>query len=61
MELSDLQQKCNLLMEENKELRNRVSTGAKEPLSPAAGTSNFPLVTFQLMQYEPSPEGGAAE
>ncbi|KAM7373543.1 hypothetical protein PAMP_008385 [Pampus punctatissimus] len=24
MELSDLQQKCNLLMEENKELRNRV-------------------------------------
>ncbi|XP_028249588.1 C-Myc-binding protein [Parambassis ranga] len=37
MELSDLQQKCNLLMEENKELRNR------------------------LMQYEPSPEGGAAE
>uniref|UniRef100_A0A4W6DS52 MYC binding protein n=1 Tax=Lates calcarifer TaxID=8187 RepID=A0A4W6DS52_LATCA len=24
MELADLQQKCNLLMEENKELRNRV-------------------------------------
>ncbi|XP_074468816.1 C-Myc-binding protein [Sebastes fasciatus] len=37
MEMSDLQQKCNLLMEENKELRNR------------------------LMQYEPSPEEGAAE
>uniref|UniRef100_UPI0037E9260D C-Myc-binding protein n=1 Tax=Semicossyphus pulcher TaxID=241346 RepID=UPI0037E9260D len=37
MELSDLQQKCNLLLEENKELRNR------------------------LMQYEPSPEDGAAE
>ncbi|XP_071356604.1 C-Myc-binding protein [Trachinotus anak] len=37
MELADLQQKCNLLMEENKELRNR------------------------LMQYEPSPEEGAAE
>ncbi|XP_073340005.1 C-Myc-binding protein [Pagrus major] len=37
MELADLQQKCNLLMEENKELRNR------------------------LMQYEPSPENGAAE
>ncbi|XP_074543221.1 C-Myc-binding protein [Halichoeres trimaculatus] len=37
MELADLQQKYNLLMEENKELRNR------------------------LMQYEPPPEGGAAE
>ncbi|XP_042362905.1 c-Myc-binding protein-like isoform X1 [Plectropomus leopardus] len=37
MELADLQQKYNLLMEENKELRNR------------------------LMQYEPSPEEGAAE
>ncbi|XP_032391831.1 C-Myc-binding protein [Etheostoma spectabile] len=37
MELADLQQKCNLLMEENKALRNR------------------------LMQYEPSPEEGAAE
>ncbi|KAM9339860.1 C-Myc-binding protein [Symphorus nematophorus] len=37
MELTDLQQKCNLLMEENKELRNR------------------------LMQYEPSPDNGAAE
>ncbi|KAI3358819.1 hypothetical protein L3Q82_015212 [Scortum barcoo] len=24
MELADLQQKCNLLMEENKELRNRL-------------------------------------
>ena len=24
MELADLQQKCNLLMEENKELKNRV-------------------------------------
>ncbi|XP_030268445.1 C-Myc-binding protein [Sparus aurata] len=37
MELADLQQKFNLLMEENKELKNR------------------------LMQYEPSPENGAAE
>ncbi|XP_047460296.1 C-Myc-binding protein [Mugil cephalus] len=37
MELSDLQQKCNLLMEENKELRNK------------------------LMQYEPAPDGEAAE
>ncbi|XP_051247281.1 c-Myc-binding protein-like [Dicentrarchus labrax] len=37
MELADLQQKCNLLMEENKELRNR------------------------LMQYEQSPDNGAAE
>ncbi|XP_010736032.1 C-Myc-binding protein [Larimichthys crocea] len=36
-ELAELQQKCNLLMEENKELRNK------------------------LMQYEPSPENGAAE
>ncbi|KAL7382107.1 hypothetical protein ABVT39_017001 [Epinephelus coioides] len=36
MELSDLHQKCNLLMEENEELRNR------------------------LLQYEPSPEEGAA-
>ncbi|KAM8767755.1 C-Myc-binding protein [Acanthopagrus schlegelii] len=37
MELADLQQKFNLLMEENKELKNK------------------------LMQYEPSPENGAAE
>ncbi|XP_030002715.1 C-Myc-binding protein [Sphaeramia orbicularis] len=37
MELADLQEKCNLLLEENKELRNR------------------------LMQYEPSPDEGAAE
>ncbi|XP_008291108.1 C-Myc-binding protein [Stegastes partitus] len=37
LELADLQQKFNLLMEENKELKNR------------------------LMQYEPSPDEGAAE
>ncbi|XP_023119893.2 C-Myc-binding protein [Amphiprion ocellaris] len=37
LELADLQQKFNLLMEENKELKNR------------------------LMQYEPSPDDGAAE
>ncbi|XP_029370380.1 C-Myc-binding protein [Echeneis naucrates] len=37
MELADLHRKCNLLLEENKELKNK------------------------LMQYEPSPEEGAAE
>ncbi|XP_071378862.1 C-Myc-binding protein [Centroberyx affinis] len=37
LELAELQQKCTLLLEENKELRNR------------------------LLQYEPSPEEGAAE
>ncbi|XP_071751170.1 C-Myc-binding protein [Centroberyx gerrardi] len=37
VELAELQQKCTLLLEENKELRNR------------------------LLQYEPSPEEGAAE
>ncbi|KAM3596032.1 uncharacterized protein V6R79_007230 [Siganus canaliculatus] len=36
-EVADLHQKCNVLMEENKELRNR------------------------LMQFEPSPDNGAAE
>nr|XP_046216794.1 c-Myc-binding protein-like [Oncorhynchus gorbuscha] len=35
--VSELHQKCDLLMEENKELRNR------------------------LLQYEPTPEDGAAE
>ncbi|KAM4630087.1 C-Myc-binding protein [Polymixia lowei] len=37
IELAELQQKCDLLMKENKELRNK------------------------LLQYEPSPEEGAAE
>lgn len=60
MELADLQQKCNLLTEENKELKKQV------------GRCNLPIQLFphfnprapivsQLMQHEPSSEEGAAE
>ncbi|XP_020788233.1 C-Myc-binding protein [Boleophthalmus pectinirostris] len=36
MELSDLQQKCNMLMEENKELRNRLMQYEPAPEEGAA-------------------------
>uniref|UniRef100_A0A3Q3JX20 MYC binding protein n=1 Tax=Monopterus albus TaxID=43700 RepID=A0A3Q3JX20_MONAL len=65
MELADLQQKYSLLMEENKELRNRVGCWSNAHLhlqiTEPTVTSNLCLNVFQLMQYEPSPEEGAQE
>lgn len=68
MELADLQQKCSELMEENKELRSRVIYLVYilyiwTIFGPDSVTFNLLvfLFIFQLMQYEPSPDGEAAE
>lgn len=63
-ELAELKEKCDLLMAENKELRNRVRKNDgknKQPLHVYALTPAS-CVASQLMQYEPeTPSNGAAE
>lgn len=63
-ELADLQQKFNLLMEENKELRNKVRRSAVDVsvCVSRAENINLPfLLVSQLLQYEPLPEEGAPQ
>lgn len=67
VELADLQQKCNLLMEENKELQDKVRCRLDLQISRgfervSTVTYNLHLIIiFQLLQYEPSPEEEVAE
>lgn len=68
VELAELQQKCNLLMEENSELRNKV--GCRYMMSKCVFNQSCKCLLkhltpafyhFQLMQYETSPDNAAAD